>query len=111
MPLYTFEHPVTKEQVNLVQRMNDTHEYTDETGVKWLRLFAVPQARIDNKIDPFSEKEFVRKTSGKNLKLGDMWDLSAELSAKREKVVGKDPVKEKAAAAYYKKTKKKHPLA
>ena len=29
------------------------------------------------------------------MSLGDMWDLSKEMSRKREKVLGNDPVKDK----------------
>ena len=30
MPLYTYEHPITSEEIDIIQGMNDKHEYTDE---------------------------------------------------------------------------------
>ena len=38
----------------------------------------------------------------KNLTIGDMWDISREASQKREKLIGKDPVKEKSDQEYSK---------
>jgi hypothetical protein len=44
--------------------------------------------------------------------MGDLWDRSAELSAKRKDKMGKDPVKEKYFENWSKKRKgKKHPSA
>lgn len=113
MPLYTYEHPKTKKQITLVQRMTEEHVYTDEKGVKWNRVFEKPNARIDTlgDMDAFSSKEFMEKTKNKKMTMGSMWDLSAELSAKRAKASGgKDPVKQKTVEAYRKKCKgKAHP--
>ena len=33
MPLYTFQHPKTKEVIEINQSMTDKHVYTDEKGV------------------------------------------------------------------------------
>jgi hypothetical protein len=112
MPLYTFEHPKTKKTIDLVQSMNAPHEYTDEKGVKWNRVFSKPNASVDTSIDPFSAKDFINKTNKKGMTVGDMWDISAGLSDKREKKAGKDAVKEKAIKDYAKKCHGKlHPHA
>jgi hypothetical protein len=93
--LYIFEHPKTGEIIELVQRMKEEHKYTDEEGVRWKRVYTSPGATIDTHINNFSNKEFVDKTRGKGMTMGQLWDESAEASKKREKTLGKDPVKEK----------------
>ena len=58
MPTYSFEHPSTKKVIDVEQSMNEEHEYTDNKGVKWTRLFYSPQASIrDEKIDLNSTKD------------------------------------------------------
>jgi hypothetical protein len=111
MPVYLFQHPKTEEIIEITQKMNDPHIYSDEEGVRWNRVFTKPNAAIsDNLINAdTSEADFVRKTSEKNYTLGDMWNLSAELSEKRKRVNGQDPIKEKAKKSYERKTGKKHP--
>jgi len=102
MPLYTFEHPDSDGHgpfIDVMQSMKDEHEYTDEDGVKWRRVFSVPNASIDTRIDDFSSNEFVNKTKEKGMTMGQLWDESAAASERREKTLGKDPVKEK----YFKK--------
>ena len=39
MPLYTFQHPKTKEVIEINQSMTDKHVYTDEKGVEWNRVW------------------------------------------------------------------------
>jgi hypothetical protein len=112
MPLYEYEHPKTQERKVLVQKMNDVHEYVDESGIKWARVFGIPNARIDGEIDPFSENAFREKTKNFNGTIGDLYDMSQELSEKRaKKRGGVDPVKDKTIKSYEKKTQKKHPNA
>jgi hypothetical protein len=110
MPNYIFENPDTGEVVEVFQHMTDKHEYIKD-GITWSRVFSAPNASIDTQIDPNNSKAFVKKTDNKGMKLGDMWDLSKDLSDKRAKKYGKDPVKEKAIESYRKKTAKEHPLA
>ena len=103
MPVYLFQNPKTKEIVEIVQKMSDPHEYTDEEGVKHKRVYTLPNASIDTQIDPFSSREFVDKTKDKGITMGELWDASQDASEKREKVLGKDPVKEKYFKNYSKK--------
>ena len=104
MPTYIFEHPKTGEHREEFQKMNDPHVYTDENGVEWKRVFTPANFSIDGKVNPFSSKGFVDATRDKKMSLGDMWDMSAEMSEKREsRVGGKDPVLDK----YEKKERKK----
>lgn len=112
MPLYIYQNPKTQEVKEIVQSVHDKHEYS-ENGIKWNRVFTVPQVGIDSKLDASStEKDFVEKTKNKKGKVGDLWDRSRELSEKREKLYGKDPVKEKYFKDWSSKRKgKKHPKA
>lgn len=96
MPIYIYRNKNTDEYVEIFQGMNDKHEYFGENGDEdcWVREYTIPNASIDTAVDPFSENQFIDKTKGKKGTLGDLWDASKELSEKREKIIGKDPVKE-----------------
>lgn len=107
MPVYLYLNPKTGAVVEILQDMNSNHEYTDDKGLKYERIFTNPNAAIDTSIDAFDQKGFARKTSSKNETLGDLWDRSREASEKREKVVGNDPVKEKYLSEYSKQRKGK----
>ncbi len=103
MPLYCFRHPTEDAYIEINQRMVDVHEYFDEEGIKWLRVFTVPQASFVTKIDPFSKSQFVRSMQDKTDTVGETWEKSAEMSEKRAALNGGvDPVKEK----YFKDYKK-----
>jgi hypothetical protein len=109
MPLYEFQHPKTREIIEVSQKMKECHVYIDDDGVEWKRIYNAPNAAIDTEMDAFSQKDWMRRTSKKGMTYGDMQDLSKELSNKREKSRGLDPVKNKTVKAYEKKTKKPHP--
>ena len=95
MPIYVYKHPDEEEFREVLQGMNDEHVYEEE-DVEWKRVFLSPNASIDNSIDPFNNQQFIDATYKKKVTVGNMMDLSAELSSKRaEKAGGIDPVKEK----------------
>ena len=109
MPIYIFQHPTTKEIVEVVQRMNEPHIF-EKDGTLWNRIFVVPAAKTE--LNPFSESDWLAYTKNTKGSMGDLWDKSAELSSIRaKKKGGKDPIKQKAINSYVKKTKKPHPLA
>ena len=113
MPIYLYENPITKEVKEVVQRMTEEHVYS-EKGIVWNRVFEVPQAAVDtlSNIDPFDRRAFIKKTGElKSVTQGDLWDLSKDLSDKRAKKRGKDPVKAQTEAKYKHRTGKAHPLA
>ena len=114
MPIYIYQHPGTKELKEVLQKMNEPHSFIDKDGVEWDRVFTTPNMAVNDGLinaDTTCE-EFVRKTRNKNYNLGEMWELSDQLSKKREKIGGKDHVKEKTSKAYTKKCKgKRHPHA
>lgn len=103
MPLYRYSHPETEQTIDILQTMLEEHVYVDDKGIKWNRVFFVPQATIDGAIDPFSQSQFLEKTQKPDT-LGALWDRSQELSDKRAKVNGGiDPIRQKAEKDYSKK--------
>lgn len=108
MPLYVYEHPQTQDSIELLQGMNDPHEYIDDEGVEWNRVFFVPNASFDTQVDPHSQSDFLKATANKKGTVGDMMDYSKELSEKRSDSEGKDPVREKFLRNYEKNTGRKH---
>ena len=109
MPIYLFENPKTGEIKEVVQKMNEDHIYSED-GVEWKRIFTIPNASIDvMDSDPYSKDAFMKKTN-RNMTVGDMWDISQEMSEKRIQKDGKDYIKENSIKKYEKKTKKDHPL-
>lgn len=96
MPLYTYENPETGEVIDIVQTMSEEHSYTDKNGLKWKRVYQIPNASIDSQIDPYSNTSFVDATKNKKGTYGDLLDKSRELSDKRAKSNGGvDPIKDK----------------
>lgn len=90
--------------------MNEPHVYS-EGGVEWQRVFTVPTASVDGKVDAFSSTSFVEKTKNKKGTMGDLFDQAREASEKRAQVLGKDPVKEKSLKEWGKKRNNRvHPL-
>jgi len=110
VPIYIYKNPKTEELKEIVQSVHDKHEYTED-GLKWNRVYTSPQINTQDKLNVNStEKDFVQVTSKQKGNLGDLFDRSKELSEKREKIYGKDPVKEKYFKNWSKKRKgKKHP--
>ena len=112
MPIYQYRNPETGEIIEVIQGMKDQHEFVDDNGVKYERVFSVPNASVDTQIDPFNVDKILDKTKKKQT-IGEMWDHSAELSERRaEKAGGEDPVKAEYLKNYSKKRKgKRHPGA
>lgn len=104
MPIYIFENPETKEQIEVVQSMNEEHVYVDKNGLEWKRVFIGSQLKTNSTIDPWNSRQFVEKTGNQKGTYGDLLDQSAELSQKRaDQNGGVDPVKQKAFDDYAKK--------
>jgi hypothetical protein len=100
MPYYDFLNENTGELISLFFHMKDDKKYIDDTGYEWVRQFTSPNASIDTKWDANNSKDFVEKTRNKKGSVGDIMDKSQELSEKREKSIGIDPVKEKVYSDY-----------
>jgi len=82
MPIYTYQHPKTGKTIDIHQSMSDEHKYIDEKGIEWNRVFYPVSFAFDTKIDPHDPKAFVKKTD-KGGTIGDIMDLSKEMSEKR----------------------------
>jgi len=114
MPLYLYENKETGEVLEVLQGMNDTHEYNgdneSEKGL-WRRVYVNPNMSTDTKLDPFSESSFRASTVGKNDTYGQLFERSAEASEMRsQQAGGTDPVKQKTYDNYSKMTNGKvHP--
>ena len=91
MPEYCYQSPNGQVKF-VVQRMNEPHTY-EENGVKWLRVFSIPNANIDTKWNPDSPADFVNKSQRKKGSMGDLYDKSKELSEQREQKYGVDKYK------------------
>lgn len=108
-PEYLYEDPDTGEVKSVFQKTDDKHEHKEE-GRKFNRVFTVPNASIDTRIDATSEKDFIDKTKNKKGTMGDLWNASREASAKRKEIFGEDKVKKKYLEKYSEKRKGlKHP--
>jgi len=95
MPLYIYKHPKKEEYKEVIQSVNDKHEYI-ENGLKWERVFTLPQINTQEKLNEHSNaKDFSRVTANQKGSVGDLWDRSKELSEKRKKIYGEDRVKKK----------------
>ena len=113
MPIYTYRRESTGEYIDVLQSMNEAHEYRGQNNDEddWKRVFYSPNASIDTNIDPFSSKDFNDRTASKKGTVGDMLDYSKEMSQKRADLAGgKDPIKEKYFENYSKERRgAKHP--
>ena len=111
MPFYQFIHPNTDEVVEVMQSMKDDHVYIDEHGIKWERVWTVPQASIDTQVDHNDKNAWMRKMENKKLTVGEMEAQGEQLSRKRAKENGGvDPLRRKYFDDWSKKRKgKKHP--
>lgn len=94
MPQYLFQNEQTGEIKEIIQSVNDTHEYS-ENGEKWSRIWTIPNTAINTMVDPFSEQSFLSSTDNKKETIGSLLDRSKEASEKREKIAGIDKNKEK----------------
>jgi len=81
MPIYLFKNPKTGKIVSVFQQMNEEHVYSED-GIKYERVFTVPNAQIDADIDVDSSEKFIEKTRKMKGTLGEIWDYSQELSMK-----------------------------
>jgi hypothetical protein len=61
MPIYLFEHPKTKKLKEVNQAMNDKHQYIDEDGIRWLRVFSSPNSSIKGTKLDFRNKKDLEK--------------------------------------------------
>lgn len=113
MGIYIYHNDEKNETVEVFQKMMDIHVFSGISGNEegWRRVYTVPLASIDTKLDPNNKNEFIRRTE-KYKTLGETMDASAELSEKRASKEGRDEIKEKFFSDYAAaRNGKKHPLS
>ena len=104
MPNYIYQHPETKEYIEVFQSMKEDHVYFDEDGIEWSRVLMAPQLNTEAPIDAWNKGDFMNKTANSKGSYGDLLDRSKELSDKRaSEHGGVDPVKQKYFDNYAKK--------
>mgnify|MGYP003117728482 FL=1 len=110
MPFYIFENPETKERREVRQRMSDTHQYTDENGLKWNRVFLAGNMSVDSRPNVECTKSLANSTSNKKETVGDIQDRAKEASEKRKEKNGYDPIQSNWFNSYAEKRGgKRHP--
>jgi hypothetical protein len=100
MPNYSFQQIRTDEVKEFFFHMTEVPAVGSTVlieGRQWRRLFNIPNAAPNGikAIDPYSQKAFREKTGAMKGTVGDMWALSAEMSARRAEKDGGDKVKQK----------------
>jgi len=112
MPAYDFYNEEFGETISVYLPLSATDKERAEQivdGKIYKRVFAAPLAAIDSIVKDCSLEEFKRVTNKPNMKVGDMWKISAEMSAQRaDKNGGYDENREKFYKSYEKKTGGKH---
>lgn len=113
MPIYPYKNTETGETRDVFLSVDERDSYKGEDGTEdcWKRQLTKPFMNVDSSssIDPFNKEEFKKVTNNKKGTVGDLLELSEELSEKRaEKNGGEDPVKRKHFDEYKKKTGKRH---
>jgi len=114
--IYLFKHKITKEVIEVSMPMKDYAPYMGEDGKdkNWMRLYTTPQVNMGeasfSRVDPNNSLKFVEKTGKMRGKIGEIQDLSKELSEKRaaRSNNGEDPVKRNFFDNFEKSTGKKH---
>ena len=100
MPLYIYQNPNNEEEIiEVIQRMTEPHVF-ERDGIKWSRIWEIPQASIDTVWNAENPNDFIEKSGKKRGTLGQIMDKSAELSEARRQKYGKDPIKEKKYKEY-----------
>lgn len=86
------------------------HQRQEIDGKVYKRVYSAPLAAKDTRFGDCSATDFRRKTTDKaGLKVGDMWEISAEMSERRKQRQGHDPVLEQHYANHEKEYGEKHP--
>ena len=112
MPIYLYLDERDNSIHEVIQTMKEEHRYFID-GYELKRVFINPQANIGStsKLDPMDSKSYVNLTREKRGTVGNLQDLSKELSIKREEKLGIDPQKQAHFNRYAKiRNGRRHPL-
>ncbi len=110
--IYQFVNIITSGVVDVwIPITGNTSVYHGENGTEsgiWKRHYDFNVGFTHHtKVDPYSQSDFLKATD-KKMTMGEMWDLSKELSEKRASKDGTDAVKEKNMKDYEKRNGVKH---
>ncbi len=98
MPVHDFRNPVTDEVTSVYVPANaQTHEHQTQiiNGQIYKRVWDSFNLAISTAQNDGTRTDFQRATEGKKMSVGDMYDMSAEMSAKRAALAGGiDPIKQ-----------------
>ncbi len=112
MPVYDFADPATGKVISVLVRLDETNEARQtqvQDGVTYKRVYSAPAAAHDTIKGSATQQDFHRCADGKNLKVGDLWDMSREMSQDRaDRNGGYDPVREKLYEKHQKEFGKPH---
>lgn len=112
MPVFEFQHEESGEIISVLVAISEPDEARHKQivdGKTYKRLYSAPIAAKDTLVKDATNQDFKRVTQGKNLTVGQMWEISKEMSEQRQdKNGGIDPVKEQFYKDYEKKTGGKH---
>ena len=99
MPVHDYVHEATGETVSVYVPANaptEDHQRQERDGKLYKRVYTAPRAATNILPGTASRDDFMRTTDSKNYKVGDLWQISQEMSQHRaDKNGGHDPVREK----------------
>jgi hypothetical protein len=86
------------------------HQTQTRDGKVYKRVYSAPLAAANTSFGDCTAEDFARKTAAekRGLKVGDAWEISAEMSDRRRQRDGIDLVKERYYEAYEKEHGEKH---
>lgn len=112
MPIHSFVHEASGETIDVYVPASapaPEHQLQVRDGREYRRVYAAPLAAKDTQYGDASLKDFSRKTSDKSgLKVGDMWEISREMSDRRRQRDGVDVVRERYYEKYEQEYGEKH---
>ena len=116
MPIHSFIYEETGETIDVYVPINSApseHQFQITDGKTYKRIYSAPLAATNTRINEASKEDFARLTTDKKgLKVGQMWEMAAEMSQHRsDKNGGVDEVKESFYNNYKKEMGKPHPDA
>lgn len=115
MPIHSFTNEDSGETLDIyVPASAPTAEHQTQTrdGKVYKRVYAVPLAATNmaTRMGSASQEDFKRLTTDKkNMKVGDAWEISAEMAAKRKERDGVDFVREQEYKRHEAEYGEKHP--
>ncbi len=114
MPVHEFIHEASGERISIfvpIKAAVEEHQKQIVDGREYKRVYDEPPLiGKDMHHNDGTFNDFRKATDGKNVRMGDLYDISKEMSEKRaHQNGGLDPVKERMYKDYERKFKKKHP--